>query len=103
MKVASLAATAALLAGCAAELPGWRAETVPVVVVHSAPASAAKSPPRCPPLDPAIEAEMRRLTPMNKAKELDGLAAALMGSEATKNAQLRQVAMAYERCRQARN
>ena len=99
MKTASLAASAALLAGCSAELPQWRAETVPVVVVHSAPVDTAKPPRRCPPLDPGIEAEARRLTPISQAREVDGLTAALMGSEAAKNARLASLARAYEACR----
>ena len=101
MRIASLAATAALLAGCSAELPQWGAETVPAVLVHPAPVSVPKSP-ACPPIDPAIKAEAKRLTQIGQARELDALTAALMGSEAAKNARLRQAAQAYERCRRTR-
>ena len=100
MKIASLAAAVALLAGCSAELRQWRAGTVPAVLMHPAPVSVPKSSP-CPPVDPAIEAEAKRLTPIGQAKDVDALTAALMGSEAAKNARLRQAAQAYERCRLA--
>jgi hypothetical protein len=103
MKIASLAATAALLAGCSAELPQWRAETVPAIVVPAAPVSAAKLPRPCPPLDPAIEAEAKRLTPIAQAREVDALTASLMGSEAQKNASLVKLTRAYEECRKAHN
>jgi hypothetical protein len=99
MKIVSLAAIAALLAGCSAELPQWRAETVPAIVVPSVPVSAAKPTRACPPLDPAIAAESTRLTPIGQAREADGLTAALMGSEAAKNASLASLARAYEKCR----
>lgn len=98
MKIASLAAIAALLAGCAAELPQWRAETVPAVVVQAAPVSSPKPLP-CPPIDPDIKAEATRLTPIEQAREVDALAAALMGSEAQKNASLVMLTRAYEKCR----
>ena len=98
MKITSLAATAALLTGCAVELPRWHAETVPAVVVYAAPVSGPKSP-SCPPIDPAIEVEAKRLTLIGRAREVDGLTAALMGSEAQKNASLARLALAYEACR----
>jgi hypothetical protein len=103
MKIACLAATAALLAGCSAELPQWRAETVPAIIVPAAPVGAAKPQRPCPPLDPGIEAEAKRLTPIGQAKDVDALTAALMGSEAAKNARLVMLTHAYERCRKAHN
>lgn len=102
MRILSLAATAALLAGCSADVPQWRAETIPAVVVSAAPVSAVKSPRPCPPLDPGIEAEAKRLTPIGEAREVDALMATLMGSEAAKNVLLRKAALAYERCRRDR-
>jgi hypothetical protein len=103
MKIAFLAVTAALLAGCSAERPEWRAEPVPAIVVPAAAISAAKPPRPCPPLDPVIGAEAKRLTPIGQAKDVDALTAALMGSEAAKNARLAMLTRAYERCRKAHN
>jgi hypothetical protein len=95
MKLTPLAATAALLAGCAVDAPGWRAETVPVILERVQPALLF-----CPPLDPAIEAEATRVTPINAARgDLDAATAALLGSEARKNARLREIAAAYRSCR----
>jgi hypothetical protein len=91
---------AALLAACSAGPAVWRAETVPVVVVASAPAEMPKSP-KCPPIAASVTGEASRMTPLEPMRKggIDALAAALIRSEAEKNARLRQAAAAYERCR----
>ena len=78
----------------------WRAETVPVVVVAPAPTQMPKSS-RCPALAAGVMAEASRMTPLEPMREsrIDALTAALMRSEAEKNARLRQAVEAYERCR----
>jgi hypothetical protein len=102
MKLTSLAALPALLTGCAAELPQWRAETVPAILVPAAPAVAVK-PRACAPLPSEITAEAARMAPLDDARVggVAALSAALMGSEARKNARLRQAVQAYERCRRS--
>jgi hypothetical protein len=103
MRIAVAAAMAASLAACSvrpAELP---AEIVPVVLAPAVPSRPAKLA-GCPKLDPMLVEESKRMTPIaGVGRDFDALTAALMGSEARKNARLRQVAQAYERCRQARN
>jgi hypothetical protein len=101
MKIALLAASAALLAGCAVTPAEWRAETVLVIEQLSVPAMQ----PRlrtCSPMDPAIAVEAQRVTPIEHAGgNLDALAAALIAAEARKNVRLRQALAAVERCRLA--
>jgi hypothetical protein len=95
-----LVATAALLAACSAGPIAWQAETVPVVVAAQAPTQMPKSP-RCPPIAASVTGEASRITPLEPMRngDIDALAAALMRSEAEKNARLRQAMIAYERCR----
>jgi hypothetical protein len=102
MRAIVLAATAALLAACSAGPAAWQAETVPVVVVASAAAQMPKSS-RCPRLTASVTDEAARMTPLEPMREggIEALAAALMRSEAEKNARLRQAVNAYERCRDA--
>jgi hypothetical protein len=97
-----LAPIAALLAACSAGSAAWQAETIPVVVIASPPTQMPKSP-RCPPIAAGVTAEASRITPLEPIREggIDTLTAALMRSEAEKNARLRQAVMAYERCRDA--
>jgi hypothetical protein len=94
-----LAATAALLAACSTG-PAWQAETVPVVVVAQA-APQMPRPPQCPPIAAGVMGEASRMTSLEPMRDggIDALAAALMRSEAEKNARLRQAVAAYERCR----
>jgi hypothetical protein len=101
MRSIALAATAASLAACSVGPAAWQAETVPVVVVSTAPTQMPKSP-RCPPIAAAIAGEASRMTPLEPTREggIDALAAALMRSEAEKNARLHQAVAAYEGCRQ---
>jgi hypothetical protein len=94
---ASLAVMAAALAGCAGAPGDWQADTVPLVTQPAEVASTRRAP--CPALDPAITAEARRVTPIASAADLDSLTAALIGSEAVKNASLTRLARAYEKCR----
>ena len=94
---AFIAVMAAGLAGCADAPDNWRAGTVPLVTAPAEAASARRAP--CPAVDPAITAEARRVTPIAGAPELDALTAALIGSEAAKNASLARLARAYEKCR----
>jgi hypothetical protein len=57
---------------------------------------------RCPHLDPALAEESKRMTPIaGVGRDFDALTATLMGSEARKNARLRQAIGAYEGCRRA--
>jgi hypothetical protein len=102
MRGIALAATAALLAACSAGPAVWQAETVPVVVT-TAPAQTPR-PTECPPIAAGVTGEASHMTPLEpmRAGGIDALAAALMRSEAEKNARLRQVVMAYEVCRQRR-
>jgi hypothetical protein len=102
MRAIVLAATAALLAACSAGPSAWQAETVPVVVVASAPAQTPKSP-KCPPIAASVTGEASRMTPLEPMRKggIDALAAALMRSEAEKNARLRQAVAAYEECRRS--
>ena len=97
MRIAALAAAAAALAGCSVAPAQWSAEMVPVIT--GAPAPARSKP--CAALDPAIGAEAERLTPLagDGGRNTDALTASLMQSEVAKNARLRQVLAAYERCR----
>ena len=94
---AVLAVMAAALGGCAGAPDNWRADTVPLVTAPAEVASAKRAP--CPAVDPAITAEARRVTPIAGAQEIDALTAALIGSEAAKNASLARLARAYEKCR----
>jgi hypothetical protein len=98
MRIAILAAVAASLTACSAGPAPWQAKTIPVVVIASV--STPKSP-RCPPIDADVAREAKRMTPLELMRDsgMDGLTAALMRSEADKNARLRQAVMAYERCR----
>jgi hypothetical protein len=95
---AGIAVIGCLLAGCASPPADWRAKSIAV-----APATAAQPVSRapCPAIDPAITAEARRLTPIAGVTEPDALTAALMGSEAVKNASLARLARAYEKCRRS--
>jgi hypothetical protein len=101
MRAIVLAAAAASLAACSAGPAAWQAETVPVVVVAPAPAQMSK-PSRCPPIAAGVTGEASRMTPLAPMRDggIDALTAALMRSEAEKNARLRQAVAAYERCRQ---
>jgi hypothetical protein len=94
---AALAAMAAALAGCGRAPAAWRADTVPLATAPAAAANTRRTP--CPAVDPAITAEARRVTPIAEASEFDALAAALIGSEAVKNASLARLLRAYETCR----
>jgi hypothetical protein len=100
MRIAICAALAASLAGCSASPGVWPAEIVPVVM---APPPAAVAAP-CPPLNPAVAREATRVTTLEavRAGGIDGLAAALMRSEAEKNARLRQAWDAHRRCARTR-
>jgi hypothetical protein len=100
MRAIVLAPIATLLAACSAGPVAWQAETVPVVVVASAPAQMPKSP-RCPPIAAGVTGEASRITRLEPMREggINALAAALIRSEAEKNARLRQAVAAYERCR----
>jgi hypothetical protein len=101
MKIASLVATAALLAGCSAAPSDWPAETLPVLLVRTELAERPNAE-RCRPLDITIVAEAKDVTPIAERRgDVDALAAALMVSETRKNARLRDALHAYERCRQA--
>jgi hypothetical protein len=66
--------------------------------------SQATTSPRCPPIDAAVTWEASRMTPLEPMREgsIDALTAALMRSEAEKNARLHQAVKAYERCRRRR-
>jgi hypothetical protein len=100
MRIAILAAAAASLAACSAGPVAWQAETVPVVVVTTAPVQTPRSS-TCPPIAAGVMGEASRVTPLEPKREggIDALTAALMRSEAEKNARLRQAVMAYDRCR----
>src|SRR5262245_8907574 len=98
MRLAVLAALAASLAGCSASPAIWAPETGPAVLAAPVPVAASMPPGApaarrpCPPIDPAVAAESQRLTPIagSPAGDTDALTAALMSSEAAKNARLRQ-------------
>jgi type IV pilus biogenesis protein CpaD/CtpE len=94
---AVLAAVTATLSGCASPPELWPAGTVPVVIAEPAPSIARRAP--CPAIDPAIISETRRVTPIGALREGEALTAALIGSEAAKNASLARLARAYEKCR----
>ena len=94
---AFLAVMAAWLGACADAPDNGRAGTVPLVTAPAEAASARRTP--CPAVDPAIAAEARRVTPIAGAAELDALTAALIGSEAAKNASLARLVRVYEKCR----
>ncbi len=117
MRIAILAGLAASLAGCTVPLTPWPAEIVPVALqpadttsaVGNAPKRQIDAPARtkyagCPPIDASLTAEAARVTPLNGARAggIDALTAALMRSEAEKNARLRQAVAAYEVCRRGR-
>ena len=92
-----------MLAGCSSQSDGWKAETISAV--QEAPRGVVPPPaPSCPPIDPEIPAEAKRVVSLDSIRsgDTDVLAAALMGSEAHKNARLRQALSAYERCRHIR-
>jgi hypothetical protein len=93
-------ASAAIMSvsGCTSPPTSWHAEIVsmetrPVEV----PSMVRRNP--CPPVDTSITAETQRLTPIAGVTGADALTAALMGSEAAKNASLARLARAYEKCR----
>lgn len=86
-----------LMMSCANAGGEWPAETVPVIAVHPAPPVAMPRP--CQAIDPAILTETKRVTPIAEARDADALTAALIGSEAAKNASLARLARAYENCR----
>jgi type IV pilus biogenesis protein CpaD/CtpE len=92
---AGIAAVGCLLAGCASQPADWRTQTIAVAPATAAP-PLRRAP--CPAIDPAITAEAQRLTPIAGVIEPDALTAALMGSEAAKNASLARLARAYEKC-----
>jgi hypothetical protein len=94
---AILAGLICALAGCAGPSPRWTADTVPVVTAHAETYRVRSAP--CPAIDPAIHAEASRLTPIRNLQDADALTAALMGSEAAKNASLARLARSYENCR----
>jgi hypothetical protein len=86
-----------LVAGCTSTADEWPADTIPVI---TAPAAAPRAlPAQCPAIDPAILTETRRVTPIASLREGEALTAALIGSEAIKNASLARLARAYEKCR----
>jgi hypothetical protein len=97
MRIVVCAVMTATLAGCSAAPAEWRAETVPVVMASPTPAA---MPPPCPPLDPGVAKEAARVTPLEalRAGGIDGFAAALLRSEAEKNARLRQAWAAHQKC-----
>jgi hypothetical protein len=99
MKIATLAVLAGALAGCSVKPVQWRAETAPAVLAAPVAASAPKIA-SCPPIGAAITAEAQRSTPLEAMRTggVDALTAALMRSEAEKNARLRQAVAAYEVC-----
>ena len=101
MRIVILATAAASLAACSAGPAAWHAETVPVVVVAPAPPQTPKSS-RCPPIAAGLTGEASRITPLEPMREggIEALTAALMRSEAEKNARLLQAVKAYERCRE---
>jgi hypothetical protein len=94
---ASLVVSAAALAGCASAPAQWQADTVPLARAPAVTISARLAP--CPAVDPAITTEARRLTPIAGFPEGEPLTAALIGSEAVKNASLARLMRAYETCR----
>jgi hypothetical protein len=117
MRIAILAALAASLVGCTVPLTPWPAEIIPVALQPAAaPGGAENAPQRlidaparrkyadCPPIDATVTAEAVRITSLDVARTggIDALTAALMRSEAEKNARLRQVVAAFEQCRQAK-
>jgi len=101
MKIAILAAaTVTSLTACSAGPAAWQTETVPVILsVPAAPAVLKIA--GCAPLDAGLAVEAHRITPLKAVQGagIDALTAALMRSEAEKNARLRQALLAYERCR----
>lgn len=93
MPRALLASICLLMTGCANSSVEWLADTVPVITAP------AVMPAACPAIDPAIITETRRVTQIGVVRDADALTAALMGSEAAKNASLTRLARAYENCR----
>jgi hypothetical protein len=102
MRAIVLAPITAMLTACSAGPGAWQAETVSVVVAAPAPAQMPR-PSSCPPIAASVKGEASRMTPIEPMREggIDALTAALMRSEAEKNARLRQAVNAYERCRDA--
>lgn len=100
MKISSVVCAAALLAACSIQPNAWRAETIPAVLESSKGVVTPRAP-SCPPMDPEIQAEAKRVASLDSLRSggSDALAVALIGSEAHKNARLRQALAAYERCR----
>jgi hypothetical protein len=100
MKVLLLVCLAVLLAGCSSRPDAWRAEAVPVVLEQASGAEKRRAP-SCPAMDLEIQAEAKRVASLESLRSggSDALAAALIGSEANKNARLRQALTAYELCR----
>jgi hypothetical protein len=101
--VAVLTALIGTLAGCAAEPARWRTETAPAAVIAPTALRTSRIA-KCAPINSTVAAEAQRITPLDAVRSggLNALTAALMRSEAEKNARLRQAIMAYERCRQTR-
>jgi hypothetical protein len=97
---AFVSAAITVVPSCANPPGGWQADLVPVAIWPAeAPPMVRRDP--CPPVDPAIKAEAGRVTPIGAALRDDALTAALMGSEAAKNASLVRLARAYEKCRRS--
>jgi hypothetical protein len=89
-----------IVPGCSSPPTSWHADLVPVKTRRvEVPSMVRRS--ACPPVDSAIAAEAQRLTPIAGVMEPDALTAALMGSEAAKNASLARLARAYEKCRRS--
>jgi hypothetical protein len=103
MKIFPVVCAATLLADCSVQPDAWKAETISAV--QESPKGVVPPPaPSCPPIDPEIPAEAKRVASLDSIRSggTDALAAALIGSEAHKNARLRQALVAYERCRRSR-
>lgn len=96
-RCALMAGLVCALAGCSSPPSPWISNTIPVITAPAATAPAGRE--RCSALDPDITAEARRVTPIAGVTGVDALTAALIGSEAAKNASLARLARAYEKCR----
>jgi hypothetical protein len=89
MKIAFLTAACALLAGCSVVPTTWPAETIPSPRERTESGLRPKAR-SCPALDATIPAEAAKITPIiGHRADLDALTAALIASEARKNAKLR--------------
>jgi hypothetical protein len=94
-----VSAAITVVPSCASPPEGWQPDLVPVAIQPvEAPPMVRGEP--CPPVESAIKAEAGRVTPISEALRDDALTAALIGSEAAKNASLARLARAYEKCRQ---